>query len=124
MSLSIILPLKMWTNGFASFDDSETKIAIHQNLKMLLLTRPGEYMMDAEFGVGITNYLFEHQGSSITNRITARINDQVAKYMPYIAIQNVHYNLENFENNALGLTIEYLTSEDQLPQIFNLDVVL
>ena len=32
----------------------------HQNLKMVILTNPGERVMDPLFGVGISRYLFEN----------------------------------------------------------------
>ena len=31
---------------------------VQQNLKMILLTAPGERIMEPEFGVGLRNYLF------------------------------------------------------------------
>ena len=32
---------------------------VKQNIKMLLLTAPGERIMDSNFGVGLKTYLFE-----------------------------------------------------------------
>ena len=36
-----------------------------QNLMMVLLTNPGEKMMDPTFGVGISRFLFEHSQEGI-----------------------------------------------------------
>ena len=58
MSLSMVLPIKLFSQGFESFSDSETKEAIQQNLKMLILTRPEEYTMDLDFGVGYNELSF------------------------------------------------------------------
>mgnify|MGYP000439218146 FL=1 len=33
---------------------------VQQNLKMILLTAPGERIMEPEFGVGLRNYLFQN----------------------------------------------------------------
>jgi len=121
MSLSLILPIKLFTSGFESFDDSQTKEAIKQNLKMLILTRPEEYTMDLDFGVGITNYLFENQTLELNDQIKSRILQQATKYMPYISITEVSFNVDS---NQLGVKIVYIISETDLPQIFDLDISL
>ena len=60
--------------------------AIKQNVKMLLLTIPGERVMDTDFGVGLKTYLFEFNDASTYASIRARINQQIQKYMPFIQI--------------------------------------
>lgn len=55
--------------------------AITQNFKNLLLTNPGERMMDPDFGVGIKRYLFELENSDLTEQISEKINQQANKYM-------------------------------------------
>ncbi len=55
--LSIRLPLTTsQSGGFESFDNSEVTDAIKQNIRMLLLTRPGERLYDAQLGVGLDNF--------------------------------------------------------------------
>ena len=56
MSLSLVLPLNLATIGLESFSDEATTEAVQQNFRMLLLTSPGEYVMDVNFGVGLRNY--------------------------------------------------------------------
>ena len=60
-----------------------------QNLKMLILTNPGERMMDTSFGVGLLGYLFENNGPSTYAEIQSRIISQCALYLPYIKIDRV-----------------------------------
>jgi phage baseplate assembly protein W len=122
MSLSIVLPLKSSSDGFDSYADSETNEAIQQNLKMLLLTRPGEYVMDAEFGVGMINYLFYQQGSNVKSLISSRISQQAKKYMPYISISSINFDEEELEYNKLSISIEYMVADSELPQVFDLEV--
>ena len=122
MSLSIVLPLKSSSDGFDSYADSETNEAIQQNLKMLLLTRPGEYVMDAEFGVGMINYLFYQQGSNVKSLISTRISQQAKKYMPYISISSINFDEEELEYNKLSISIEYMVADSELPQVFDLEV--
>ena len=53
--ISIVLPIETSVDGFDSFTDEEKSEAIKQNFKFLLLTRPGEYVMLPDFGVGLPN---------------------------------------------------------------------
>ena len=80
---------------------------IKQNFKMLVLTSPGERVMEPEFGVGLRLFLFQNFDSSTTHRIETRIRDQVMAYMPAIKITNVIFNTEHQDQNLLGITIVY-----------------
>ena len=62
---------------------------ITQNLKMLLLTVPGERMMDPEFGVGLYRFLFENAPQ---DSISHAIQEQVLSYMPFIEIHDISFN--------------------------------
>ena len=61
-----------------------------QNLKMIVLTSPGERIMEPEFGVGLRNFLFENLDERTYSQIRANIIKQTNKYMPFIAIDNIH----------------------------------
>ena len=62
---------------------------IKQNLKMLILTNPGERVMEPEFGVGIKQYLFSNFSEDINSQITTKIKSQVQRYMPSVVIHNI-----------------------------------
>ena len=68
-----------------------SKLAL-QNLKMLILTIPGERMMDVDFGVGLVTYLFEMNEPSVRAEISSKIYEQVSIYLPYIEILDISYN--------------------------------
>ena len=124
MALSIVFPIGISTSGFESFTDSEIKEAIQQNLKMLLLTRPGEYVMEPDFGVGMSNFLFDLETQNNERRISSRIKQQVSKYMPYVSISSIQYNYDSIESNTLGVRLEYITSESLTVEVFQLSVTL
>jgi len=63
---------------------------IKQNFKNLVLTNPGERIMIPDFGVGVRKFLFEHR-DDVPHQIEKRLHEQVAKYMPYIEIENVFF---------------------------------
>ena len=82
-----------------------------QNLKMLILTIPGERMMDPEFGVGLKRYLFEQNHPFVRNDIETEIRSQVSHYLPYINILNVKFTDSTDTDpygNLLNISIEYL----------------
>ena len=68
-----------------------------QNLKMLVLTNPGERIMNPRFGVGIRKFLFEFNGTETYNQISSTIQQQTSIYLPYIRIDNINYVVP--ENN-------------------------
>ena len=84
---------------------------IKQNLKMLVLTSPGERMWDPNFGVGMRNYLFEPLTTSTMGKIDARIKSQVKKYLPYVLIDSIKFDSSftspNEFSNYLGIEIVY-----------------
>ena len=80
---------------------------IRQNLKMLILTNPGERVMIPEFGVGIQSYLFENFSDTIYIANENAIKKQVKKYMPVVSIQNILFDTSEPDNNKLGISIRY-----------------
>jgi len=64
-----------------------------QNLKMLVLTSPGERMMDINFGVGLRGYLFEQDSSTLYADIDSAVRKQTARYLPFIEILQVDFTV-------------------------------
>tara|TARA_Y100000310_G_C20521510_1_gene733918 strand:- start:107 stop:529 length:423 start_codon:yes stop_codon:yes gene_type:complete len=60
-----------------------------QNFKNLLLTNPGERVMDPFFGVGLMRYLFSQEGELIKGNIEAKIDEQANTYLRHIIILEV-----------------------------------
>ena len=82
-----------------------------QNLKMLVLTVPGERMMDPEFGVGARRLLFEQMTDDSFHTFESKLFQQQEKYLPYLVIQKVKFvsSLTNpqIDENYLGIQILY-----------------
>tara|TARA_R100001015_G_C4621344_1_gene178528 strand:+ start:442 stop:828 length:387 start_codon:yes stop_codon:yes gene_type:complete len=76
-----------------------------QNLKMLVLTNPGERIMNPDFGVGVSRYLFEQSGNFNRQGFESRLFSQTKKYLPYINITNLEIVDNN--NNIIGLSITF-----------------
>jgi phage baseplate assembly protein W len=93
---------------------------IRQNLTNLILTSPGERMMDPEFGVGIKRFLFENRTQSLLSAIKDNINSQVKKYMPFVSVANVVFATSEENPNFLGITINYFVTPLKLGDNLNL----
>tara|TARA_R100001163_G_scaffold61745_1_gene51971 strand:+ start:1426 stop:1794 length:369 start_codon:yes stop_codon:yes gene_type:complete len=83
------------------------KTMIKQNFKMLLLTHPGERVMEPEFGVGLKKYLFENFNESVFSKIERDILNQTSIYIPVIQIKEISFGASDPDNNKLGIRIEY-----------------
>jgi len=121
MALSLIWPLNLGSDGFQSYTDEEITEAIHQTLKMLLLTRKGEYPMDNNFGVGMSSYLFELNSPNLISNINYEVRNQIRLYMPYIVIKSLEFSVTDIDKNQLSMRLEYSVSRSTLNQVFEMD---
>lgn len=83
------------------------KDMIVQNLKMLVLTAPGERIMEPSFGVGLRNYLFLNDTPRIRADISSKIDEQVKKYMPFVEITGIDFNQVKGQENSLFVGIRF-----------------
>ena len=92
VAIGVTLPF----NGSAIFNQSfTTKEQVKSNLINLLLTTPGERLMNPTFGVGIRNLLFEQVIDQ--EQIKNRIMDGAQLYVPEIEVSQVYVKRENNE---------------------------
>ena len=91
-----------------------------QNLKMVVLTSPGERIMEPEFGVGLRRYLFELATIGLEQTIKQRISDQVSKYLPYVRMNNIIVQTSrtnpDVPDNYLFVRLEYSVPSARVSQ--------
>ena len=105
-SLAPKLPLTLDSgDGYTSI--KTLKSLIKQNFKMLILTNPGERVMDPEFGVGIRQFLFENFESDVYARIEQKIREQTNIYLPVVSIRSIQFGKRAQDENSLALRLEY-----------------
>jgi len=110
-SLGVALPLRLSDNdGFVMIKGF--KRLIKQNLKMLILTIPGERVMEPNYGVGMKRFLFSNFHENIYGEIQQKIREQVAMYMPGVVIEDILFDTSGPDNYTLGISIRY-----SIPQI-------
>lgn len=78
---------------------------VKQNFKMLILTCPGERIMDTHFGVGLRNYIFENNTENTYDDIATATHEQAARYMPHLRIDDIQF--EETADNAISITFFY-----------------
>jgi len=85
--------------------------AIKQNLKMVILTAPGERVMDPAFGVGLRRYLFRPLIPSTFETIATSIRSQITKYMPFVNFRGINIETadqdQSLGNNGIRITVSY-----------------
>jgi phage baseplate assembly protein W len=100
------------------------KTNVKQNLKMLLLTNPGERVFDPNFGVGIRQYLFEMVGQDdVYAEIDSKIKQQVALYMPYLKITRVQFNKDLSNENKINIKLVYSVPRISLFDELNTEIL-
>jgi len=105
-SFGVKLPLTRDSeDGFTSL--KTVRHTIKQNLKMLLLTNPGEKVMDdGNYGVGLATFLFSSKFDYTKAEIEQKIQDQVRIYLPVINIRNIDFTPLQ-DQNSISLSITY-----------------
>ena len=92
VAIGVTLPF----DGPAVFNSSyQTKEQVKSNLINLLLTDPGERLMQPNFGIGIRRFLFEQVIDKIT--VKNKIIDGVQLYIPEIEIEDLFIKRESQE---------------------------
>lgn len=104
--LSTKLPLSFDDEGGYTLNKTYTEVA-SQNLKCLLLTNPGERVMEPGFGIGIKTYLFEQNIEVTYDLLRAEIYDQVGRYLPYIEIDDVNVGRDMQDDSVMIVRVFY-----------------
>ena len=94
---------------------------VHQNIKMVIFTSPGERCMDIKFGVGIRTYLFEPTSELTRTNLRDRIIQQINTYLPFVQIISLGVTTDDLEPNKLYVNMEYTFPNSEL-QVLNLEV--
>jgi len=85
---------------------ADPKEEIKQNLIHLLLTNPGERVMDSNFGVGLRTFLFENFTPDTRSDIEGRVRSQVGRYLSSVRITSIRSQFDEAKN-LLYLRLEF-----------------
>jgi phage baseplate assembly protein W len=120
-AFGVALPLnRSSADGFMMI--KSIKKLINQNLKMLLLTNPGERVMHPGFGVGLKTYLFENYGQDVEAQINSKIRQQVQIYMPAVQIIKLFFEGSNPDRHQLAITIVYAIPDINVKDLLQITI--
>lgn len=101
VAIGVVFPFNANSVFYSSFTTQEQA---KSNLINVLLTEPGERVMEPNFGVGLKKLLFENQIKE--DEIEGRIKDQCAFYVPEVDITNLIIQLIP-DNHTLYIRLTY-----------------
>lgn len=103
------LPLNRDQTSDGLYELNKTLLdTIRQNFKMLILTNPGERIMDSNYGVGLKKLLFEQDTIDLRKKLTSRINNQVKNYMNFLVITDISISQpDSNQENTMFVSIRY-----------------
>ena len=111
VGFSVKLPIQKDENDASYALNANIRDSVRQNLKMLILTAPGERVMDANFGVGLRRWFFRPMTNATFNDIAGQIRDQVAKYLPFLEFGGVQFATREqnsiLDHNQIQMQIYY-----------------
>lgn len=121
-------PLKIAKGRYKVLGVNDLTEVVDQNIKMVLLTVPGERLFDNKFGIGLSRYLFLnefevqngllHPNDPNKSILPLRSNiiSQINKYLPYITIQDLDLS---FNENLIGIKFKYFINDSSATATFN-----
>ena len=91
-----------------------------QNLKMIILTSPGERIMHPKFGVGLRRYLFMNNTQSTLSDMSRKIEQQVRTYLPSVKIRSIKFLSEN--GDEIRSSFESSSSSNYVKLVLNFEI--
>lgn len=84
-----------------------TKDQIKSNLINLLLTSPGERIMNPQFGCNLRNTIFEGINEDLTGLIQNIISTSVSIFVPEIELTEILVDISNPDSYTVSVIIKY-----------------
>jgi phage baseplate assembly protein W len=114
------------TGNYETYGISDLTKVVDQNIKMTLLTVPGERTFNQDFGVGLSKYLFENdisiaRGAGNLPPLRENILSQLSTYVSYITIRDLEINFSE-DRNLMNIKIKYFVNESGTSSVFDLTI--
>jgi phage baseplate assembly protein W len=95
--------------------------AVKQSIKNLVLTDPGERLMQPFIGGGIRGLLFENITPGILNLIESRVKTTIETYEPRAILIGVTASSQ-YDDNRVSVIVEFYVRNSDIP--VTLDLIL
>ena len=117
MGINLKFPLRAYRKGFFEMNNT-TLDAVREDIKILLLTKKGERLINPDIGTNIpimAGQLFEpHERSVLEQEMGAEIRSALETWMPYVTLMeiNVYSNVDapsgyNVQRNQALVLMSY-----------------
>ncbi len=103
--MGITLPIKRNQSGYFS-QSYFIADQIKSNLTNLILTEPGERMMQPEFGCRLHRLLFEQFDGDLSSKVRDIIESAMSQWLPFVGLSDVEVS-KNDENGTIYVNINY-----------------
>ena len=120
--ISVQLPLRVTPEDGPYALHKDLIGTVKQNIKNLVITAPGDRMMDVDFGVGIYSLLFENYDGHVKEQARARIIEQTKIYLPFIKIRSINFDDSKIDSNLLYVAINYYISPLNYSDVLNISL--
>ena len=122
--ITVEFPLKIGPQGnFVTITEDNVAEAIKFNLKMILLTIPGEKLSDANFGVGLIRYLFLNNNENL-RPLKFVIREQIKRYLNVFSTLDIETNVSQLNEQVLTVKLRYFVDEIKLSDELEVEVSL
>jgi uncharacterized protein len=80
---------------------------IHQAIRIILGTNPGERVMRPDFGAGLSSFVFEPVNTTTMALLQTRVREALIAWEPRIDVEAVNVTTEAVERNRLLIEMTY-----------------
>lgn len=80
---------------------------VHESLRILLGTLPGERVMQEEFGCDLPGVQFEEMDQGLVNTMTRMIGDAILEYEPRVTLDQLEVDDDEAVAGLLLIRIDY-----------------
>lgn len=103
------------SNDIAVLKDEDS---VKESIKNLILTDPGERLMQPFIGGGIRALLFENITPAVIKIIEDRVRTTIEIYEPRAELIDVTVS-SNIDDNQVGVTVRFYVQSQQQPIVLN-----
>lgn len=105
-------------------DMVQGKQSVHQSLRILFSTQPGERIMRSEYGCDLQRYMFKNISEELLAQLKTELEEGLNKFEPRAIKNNIQCWQDNTLFSQINITISYRLRGSDLNQSFNGEINL
>lgn len=116
----VAFPPRVGTDGRLAWSAGEANV--RENIRLILMTEPGERLRRPAFGAGLRQFLFEPNNPGTRHRIRERIEEALTRWEPRLAIESVLVEADADAPDTAVATLTYRLVATQARERVSLSV--